>query len=175
MRIFRRKEKIFVAGRGFAVVLVDMQREFVDSLEPKERKRIIPAQKKILKSCAKKDIPLVVIEYSSFGETIKELQEHIKKIATVRTIIKAVNDGFARTDLNATLREFGVREIFFMGVNASVCVLETAKSALEEGYKIVSAESVIADSHWVSDFDKSKRWYLENGTFFDAGETLVLC
>jgi nicotinamidase-related amidase len=52
------------------------------------------------------------------------------------TIKKRRYSAFFGTDLDLTLRELGVKEIFVIGVVTNICVLHTVADALLRGYKV---------------------------------------
>ena len=56
--------------KNTAVILIDMQSGFIDEIEANKRAEIISGQISILKECAEKDIPVIVLEFKTYGETI---------------------------------------------------------------------------------------------------------
>lgn len=129
-----------------AVVLIDMQEDFVKELFKEEKGMIISAQKRLLSLCVKYNIPLVVLEYENHKETIPELSEWIEKIKRVEILKKKNDDGFRNTQLDAVLKNFGVKNLLLAGVNTSWCVRETARSALHFGFEVYSNKNLKADS-----------------------------
>ena len=160
-----------VCAKNIAVMLIDMQSVFTERIEKEELKIMIDNQLIILDLCAKHDIPLIVLEYNGHKETLVILQEKIKKIVTKQIIIKSENDGFNNTSLSLQLKEWQIKTILLMGVNASACVWATARSAIERGYNIITSKQLIADSpDWCGE---KKGWYVENGIFCPDTQDLL--
>lgn len=146
-------------GLEFAVVLVDMQPRFLErGFYPYELSEMISEQKKVLKAAEQNDIPVLVFEFSGYGETIPSLQDLIEKVPRHKTFEKKRNDGFEIYDSFSGFNpEFfpsdwlggqDVNALYFMGVNGSACVVETAGSANKIfGYKIATSNEVIATSN----------------------------
>lgn len=156
------------------VILVDMQDFFLKKVTRENRERIIPNQIKIIAFCAKNKVPFIVLEYKNRGKTTRILSEKIKRLPITKTITKEHNSGFRDTDLAEILKEIGTRKVLLMGINASGCVQDTAIGALYRGYGIVTASSVIAsfserDRHLAT----SRKWYTENGKYFEKTEDLL--
>ncbi|MFA6476096.1 MAG: isochorismatase family cysteine hydrolase [Candidatus Paceibacterota bacterium] len=160
---------------SYAVLLIDMQDGFVLDLFPEEKKRLVTKQKRILRECARLDIPIIVTEYFSFGETIEELRLEIAKVPRHWVVLKMkFNTGFYRTGLTHILKELGVDTLVLTGINASHCVADTAESAIKKGYRIVTGENLIADCSRLEDqnMGKSRAWFSSIGTFYKRGISL---
>jgi nicotinamidase-related amidase len=129
----------------FAVLLIDMQKKFLENINPLETKVQINSQIEVLDCCAQYDIPLVIIEYNGCGLTIKKLMKKAKKVQRQKSIIKSAANAFTKPELAIQLEEWNPTSICFMGVYASGCVWQTAGEAADKGYKIYSASPLIAD------------------------------
>lgn len=150
-----------------AVIVVDMQSKFVDALDPIDKGLLLGSQMEVLGTCAKKDIPLFILEHRcTRGGTIETLHEAIATVPRTKVIAKTHNDGFRDTTLQADLKKLGTKSLIFTGINASYCVMDTAFSALRLGYRMVTAENLIADATCHARLNKSRQWYKENGIHF---------
>jgi len=162
MWLFRRKLRTRKKQpHKVAALLVDMQRFFLRDLEVGVEASLIAAQKEIIRYCAQADIPLFVLEYNDEGRTIGELRHEIARVPQTKTIIKKHDDGFKRTALDECLQEFSITHLLLMGVNASFCVRDTARSALRRGYQIITADHLIANCKCdICDvLNKDREWY----------------
>lgn len=148
------------------VILVDMQDFFLKTFEKKVRNTLIENQLTVLEFCKKKKIPLVVLEYKTRGiyrgSTTAPLLEKIK--ATPHTlIIKEKNSGFTNTNLEQILKDWKIKNLFIIGINANACVQDTAISALKRGYKVFVSKETMACA-WNKNGELSKRntdWYIK--------------
>ncbi len=155
-----------------AVLLIDMQPYFTRCLARKERKKIISAQRELLDWCAGKDIPVVVLEFNGFGDTIRILKKEFGKIPRCGTIVKERNDGFHGTELLDHLRALDVETLLLTGINAGACVKDTAKSAISHGFKIITCEKLISGSYYHREAE-IVTWYKKKGEFHEDLETLI--
>ena len=155
------------AGIGFsAVLLIDMQEKFVGKLERGKKEQLVRAQSAVIRHCAAVDTPLIVLEYEKYGPTIEELQAVIRNVPRVTVITKSKDNGFLGTDLHHTLDALGTQSFLITGINASCCVLETAHNAITKGYRILTAEDLIADSVSLNNYYSGwhpENWYRHNG------------
>jgi nicotinamidase-related amidase len=158
-----------------AVILVDMQDFFLKHIKPGARKDLIENQSRVIKLCAVRKIPLIVLEYEGVGrgETTSLLQKEIKKASAV-VIRKPHNSGFRDTALAELLHSLKTKRIILMGINGSGCVQDTAIGALARGYRIATARGVIASaSERDRDLETSKKWFSDKGTFFEDSSGLI--
>ncbi len=155
---FNKKHRV----TDLAVVLVDMQPEFTDNLQEDVFDSIISAQLEIVESCTKFDVPVIVLEFKGCSCTVPELSKPLRSVPRLSVIEKKDDDGFTNRLLSRTLCSYGSKRILLTGINASVCVLKTAKSALRLGFSVHTSEDLIADESdlWVN--EQIVDWYANN-------------
>ena len=152
--------------KNTAVILIDMQSYFADDVEMFKRQEIIQGQINILKECAEKNIPVIVLELDDRGRTLAILDCYLKMIRVVKYVTKNYNDGFCGTNLNRILKELGIKTLILMGINAGYCVKATAISTIAYGYKIITADNLIANGHYHKhDYPE---WFMQNGVFLKS-------
>ncbi len=151
-----------------------MQANFLKNLEPSEKEAQIAAQIEVLRECVTKDYPIAVLEYSTHGETIPELREIIDQAPRHEYIIKNRNDGFNNARLNHALQFWNVKQVCIMGINTAYCVISTAKSAVQNGYSLITAKQLIAGAtrHKVES-ERAIPWFVENGIYFPSYKVLL--
>ncbi len=159
----RSKFNGFNFGRQSAILLIDMQRSFVLQLDVADRVKIVARQRRVLTQCIKHNTPVVILEFRGYGATLPSLMERVAKVPRTFSILKEDNDGFENTELHELLSKLDVTSILLMGINASYCVLETAKSAIRLSYSITTAGDLIADPREYRFKSKEKGWYATNG------------
>ena len=175
-----------VSSKKLAVLLIDMQDSFLEEILEEEKKTEIPYQLEVLDYCKDNNIPVFVLEYFRFGETTRVLKEKVDSLPVKEYVTKHYDNGFIETDLEARLRKYGTETVLLMGVNASACVILTAKGALNAGFKIMTSKDLIADSDWhvTEEFiikengshgesDESVPWYKEHGIYRDSYKELL--
>jgi isochorismate hydrolase len=152
----------------FAVLLIDMQKCFLDKLYSHDVNSIVLSQRDMISHCKKYGVPFFNIEYKSCGKTIFGVRKFAKEIENYKTIVKKEDDAFCNTKLDFYLKKFNVNSVFLMGVNMSACVLRTARSALNNGYRIAISSDVVADernNYFMQ--EGSLSFYKQNGIFTD--------
>lgn len=159
------KEKI-------AILVIDMQNVFVDHLRAGAKERIIPKQIEVIKKGIENNIPIYLIQLKNenFPKDIMSLNSEIKKSLEQNSqtifIYKDKDNAFTGTPLEEKLLDKNINYLLLMGVNAQGCVLDTAKTAIEKGFKIITDSSLIAGQPTDS-ADDCAGWYSDNGVFFD--------
>lgn len=141
-----------------SLFVVDMLKDFMSKqVYPKAKlpvepsKEIIDSVKKAIEYARRKGIPIFYLN-DSHDEDDPEFQEwpkHCVKGTEGAEVIdelkprpedyiikKRTYDGFTNPNLERSLHELGVREIYETGVVADICILETGKSALRKGYSV---------------------------------------
>lgn len=161
-----------VSSKKLAVLLIDMHDSFLKEVAEEEKEKEIPYQLDVLDYCKDNNIPVIVLEYELYGETIRVLKKKVDSLPVKEYITKSYDDGFfklkpnikpfqsygrptklhdddfLKTELEDKLRAYGVDSILLMGINASGCVLKTAESAVKLGFKIITSKDLIADPDW---------------------------
>ena len=172
-------ERISSSYSDVAVLLIDMQKDFLQNIDWKERKREQPNILEVLAQAGNYHTPVVVLEYNGHRQTIEVLKRKIISLPTdIRYIVKSGDDGFYQTSLSAHLKQIGVKDIILMGINATGCVKTTAVGALENGFGIITSRDVIAQpSSWVDDEKyegaEGSRWFQRKGRLADNYRDLL--
>ena len=157
-------ERVVVNPVETAVLVVDMQKDFCyedgalfvgDAV-----RRIIPNIKALLEDARRKRLPLIFtqdwhspeddefavwgrhcVEYTRGAELIDELAEVGERAFVVR---KTKYTAFFETELEAHLREKGIKKLIIVGVATNICVLHTAIDASLRGFEIIIPEDCVA-------------------------------
>lgn len=165
-----------IPSKKLAVLLIDMQDSFLKEVAEEEKRREIPYQLDVLDYCKDNNIPVIVLEYELYGETVPVLKKKVDSLPVKEYITKSYDDGFfelkttkrshtygriiklldeklldddfLKTEVEDKLRAYGIDSILLMGINASGCVLRTAESAVKLGFKIITSKDLIADPEW---------------------------
>ncbi|MEW6617634.1 MAG: isochorismatase family cysteine hydrolase [Patescibacteria group bacterium] len=156
----------FIDPNNTVVLLIDMQETYLDG----EKRKIIPNQISVIRACKQNNVPLIVIRFGGYGRIIPELRREIRKLRTVIRLTKWSNSTFETTRIAKILKKFKRKNLLLMGVNACACVLETAKDAVENGYTIITSDTLIAgfssDEYSTKYREAEEEWYLCNGQYF---------
>jgi nicotinamidase-related amidase len=145
--------------KNIGVLLIDMQEGFEKDIGDPE---LIRNQQRLLQEAQKKEIPVFVLEYESYGKTIAELQPFLREKSKI--IPKYNDDGFivvkspanssfpeqyvlGRYDSNpnynvtdSQLKEIldneRIKQLIVTGINKCACYCSTIRGAIKRGYKV---------------------------------------
>jgi nicotinamidase-related amidase len=157
------------------IVIVDMQKGFVKPIDKNEAETMISAQEEVLEVCVGEDYPVVTLEYRGFGKgyTIPRLRNITERVPRHRLFGKTQADGYS-DELDSQLKVWGIDTLCFIGIDAAICVWDTAESAIEKGKQIMTARQLIAaQTKEKIGFTESLDWYKTNGTYFDDHTDLL--
>ena len=152
-----------------AAILIDMQEAFTSELYEQDLNQIISSQLEVIKYGTKTNIPLITVEYLGESQTIKPLMDEIIKVPDAKIFIKKYNNAFENDTLSKYLKNQNITELLIMGINAMSCVLQSALRARTNGFKVSTADTVIASGiGWEEIFNRSevKETYLDNKIHF---------
>ncbi|MDP7506567.1 MAG: isochorismatase family protein [Candidatus Woesearchaeota archaeon] len=148
-------------------LIIDMQPDFLSKIRRSERDVLITSHLEMIKFLAVHNVPIVVLEYNRHGVTQAEISQEVYKLAKYEYITKDHNNGFEEGKLDDRLKAWGIQDLIIIGINATACVKETAKSAVKKGYSIHTARQLIANpSNSQKEFRKDVlSWYEDNGVY----------
>jgi nicotinamidase-related amidase len=158
-----------------AAVVVDMQPVYLCGITDKEKKREIPKLLKTLDFCHENEIPIFVLEIDGGGETLDVIKEKLNDYGATY-ITKEGTSGFDGTDFELQLKKAQARSLILMGINASVCVKNTAEDALDLGFGICTSKQIIAEPPvWHRGYKtyESISWFTRNGVYCDNYRDLL--
>lgn len=165
-----------ISLENLAVLVIDMQDNFLTH----SSKYLIPNHVSMLRFCNKNNIPVINIEVIGGRHTTRtteKLMLELKKLPPQNLfwISKDNLDAFSsKTNLDSILKSLDVKTLLLMGVNAGVCVLKTAQTALRYDYQIITSKDLIAGySKWEKDEGKDDSWYRKNTLYFNNHKQII--
>jgi len=102
---------------------------------------------KLIKACRILGIPIILTEQIKLGETVKEVREVLDSEPVTKASFSCMRCG----EFLRRLREIGPDTCILVGIEAHVCVLQTALDLLGEGYRVYVALDSIGSRR---DYDK---------------------
>ncbi len=115
------------------VLMIDIQEKLVKATDADiEAKNAY----KILKTANLMNIPVIVTEQypKGLGETVSELKSVFNENTFLyeKTDFSALNN----EDVLKKLQTFGKKQVVLFGIEAHICVLQTAKALIQNGYEV---------------------------------------
>ncbi|MGB2840980.1 MAG: isochorismatase family cysteine hydrolase [Halobacteriota archaeon] len=155
-------EKVFINPEKSALVVIDMQKDFCyedgalfvgDAVEA-----IIPRIRGLIEAAIRKKVHLIFTQdwHSQDDEEFEVWGRHCVRDTKGAEIIdelflkeayavkKQKYSAFFGTDLDAHLKEKGIRRLILAGVVTNICVLHTAIDASLRGYELIVPEDCVA-------------------------------
>jgi hypothetical protein len=162
----RIKPLVEVPLTNYGVILIDMQASFLKRVNEREKSILIQTQIEMIRFCAKYDLPVVVLEYQTFGQTIPILKQEIEKLPRTKTLLKPHASGFSVPYLSELLNGWNLQTICLTGIFEGYCVLRTVEDAIEKGYRTISANGLIARENVGGISNYTQNLIRENGAFY---------
>jgi len=158
-----------------AVLLMDLQKDFLDTekgrmaVERDGAESVLKMANQVLAKTILADaLPILVVNQFSptahlanffrkgaaiIGTPGVELDRRLFNTDAVKVIAKSSTSAFSNPELDRVLLEFGVQELYVLGVYAEGCVCATVIDAIELGFTVhVLADGIASNTTWKKRF-----------------------
>jgi nicotinamidase-related amidase len=132
------KQKTLLNKENSLLLIVDLQEKLVPSI--KKAKTVIKNVVKLIKVAKILNIPILLTEQKNLGKTVKEIKEEIDKI---NPILKIEFNCFDNKNFKKQISKIKKKQIILVGLEAHICILETALGAPQK-YKIFVIEDAVS-------------------------------
>ena len=141
----------FIHRDSAALLVVDMQERLLAAFPDERRAPVVRCASILVETAVTMGIPIIVSEQyaKGLGPTIADVRDRIG--AGFAPIEKMVFSCGRSPEFKAALDATGRRDVILAGVEAHVCVLQTAMDLLRDGYQVyVPADAVTSrrDLDW---------------------------
>jgi len=130
-----------ISPESTALLVIDLQQGLVPAIDGLDE--VLQNTKQLLRLARVLDLKtLVTTQYSKgLGETVPEIAELAGPLSIDKVCFGCLGDDTFRTTLSETLRPGGA--LLLAGIEAHICVMQTALGALDGGYQVhVAADAV---------------------------------
>jgi nicotinamidase-related amidase len=145
-----------------AVIIIDMlQDSFTEPRNPqREEEKIVAPMRDFLKKCRAISIPIIfgndsflredfifkgrLKPYAIRGTTGERVLPDLEPEPTDITLSKRRFSAFFKTDLDQTLRTYGIDTVAIGGINSHVCVIHTVLDAICHDFQTIILEDMCA-------------------------------
>jgi nicotinamidase-related amidase len=132
------KQKTLLNKENSLLLIVDLQEKLVLSI--KKAKTVIKNVVKLIKVAKILNIPILLTEQKNLGKTVKEIKKEIDKI---NPILKIEFNCFNNKNFKKQISKIKKKQIILVGLEAHICILETALGAPQK-YKIFVIEDAVS-------------------------------
>jgi nicotinamidase-related amidase len=130
-----------ISPESTALLVIDLQQGLVPAIDGLDE--VLQNTKQLLRLARVLDLKtLVTTQYSKgLGETVPEIAELAGPLSIDKVCFGCLGDDTFRTTLSETLRPGGA--LLLAGIEAHICVMQTALGALDGGYQVhVAADAI---------------------------------
>lgn len=121
------------------LLIIDIQDRLVVVMD--DREEVVDNTQKLIESSELLEIPMIITEQyrKGLGSTIKEITDNREFYANIqKTTFSAYND-----QLKTALKELGKKNIIVAGMETHVCVLQTVRDLVADGYQVHLASDAV--------------------------------
>jgi len=147
--------KTLINKADLALIILDMQQDFMKYLTKSDRNMILSSTLNMLDFGIKNDIPIVLFEYFGHKNTIDEVFEKLRNYNNLQRYIKIEDNGFQYTAIANRMHQENIKKLFFIGINATSCVLRSMRGARANRLEIMTADDVIANGTQIYNGDRN--------------------
>lgn len=153
------------------LLVIDIQEKFRNVIL--EFDRVINNTKKLIRVCNILNIPIIVTEQypKGLGKTVKEIQDNLDKFDFIeKTAFDCFNDNSFMELMNKKFKN--IKNIIVCGIEAHVCVFQTALSALNNS-RIVHLAADATSSRKKSDYEIALQRLQQEGIKLTSTEIIL--
>ena len=124
------------------LVVIDMQAKLLNAMDDAQRQQVVSRSGILLKAASLLDIPVLVTEQypEGLGKTDDALAESIEGIAVYE---KTCFSCLGQSAFGRTVKQSGRSQYILCGVEAHVCVLQTALDLIAQGKEVFVIEDAV--------------------------------
>jgi len=124
---------------GSVLLIIDVQEKLLPLMS--RRKEILRNIVKLIRFCRKCGIPIILTEQypRGLGRTVQEIRS---ELGDVKPIEKTSFSCFGSREFRSTVRRMRVKTLIIVGIEAHICVMQTALEAPKKTRACVVADAV---------------------------------
>jgi nicotinamidase-related amidase len=153
-----------------ALIIIDSQYTFLHDINRYELETESDNQVEVIKFAKKNNFPIYVFEIEGKGKTRKKLRE---ELVNYKPITKPHSSAFNKTNLDKLLKDQEIKNVILMGLNASICVLQSAQDANQKDYKVLISPDIIQDATYLAGKNESLEEYKKVAKLFRTNDDLM--
>ena len=160
-----------VERNNFVLIIIDIQGALVKAMESDIAHRVIRNSQILIAFAREMGLPILVTEQypKGLGETVPEIKKDLEGIVPIEKM------NFSCCQMESFRRRLegsGRKEVILCGIEAHVCVLQTAADLLQQGYQVhVVADAVC--SRRKLDWKTGLRWMEKKGAMISTTEIIA--
>lgn len=148
------------------LIVIDFQEKLIKHIQRAEE--VLRESAKLIKACKILGVPMIVTEQVKLGKTVEE----IRRLIYSKPILKSSFSCVKSEDFMRELEMLKPKKCIIIGIEAHICVLQTALDLLEKGYEVHVALDCIG-ARKLSDRDTAIQRMIQRGVVPTTAETVI--
>jgi nicotinamidase-related amidase len=134
--------------RASALLLVDVQERLAPAMDPEAMEKLLAATLVLLEAAKVLGVPVVASEQypKGLGPTVAPIAEKLREMG-VTPIDKVTFDACSEPRIAGAIAETSARAVVLAGVEAHVCVFQTARGLARRGIDVRVVADAVASRH----------------------------
>lgn len=149
------------------LLVIDLQEKLIKHIQRAEE--ILRESARLIRACKILGVPMIVTEQVKLGETVGEIR---KLIDDFKPIQKSSFSCVKCENFVKELEKLKPRRCIIVGIEAHICVLQTALDLLERGYEVQVALDCIGSRKPI-DRDVAIKRMIQRGVIPTTAETVI--
>jgi nicotinamidase-related amidase len=158
-----------ISGKGVALVVIDVQEKLFTHMA--EKQKLMENLVKLIQFAGIMKIPIIVTEQypKGLGQTITEVK---KLVSYVTPVEKVEFSCFDSAKFKEALAKLKAKTLIIVGIEAHICVTQTALDGKQSGYRICIVEDAVSSRNLNDKATAIKRMQ-QNGVTIVTSEMLI--
>jgi nicotinamidase-related amidase len=151
---------------NYLLLVIDFQERLLKHIHSADD--VLRSSVKLIKACRVLGVPIILTEQIKLSETVEE----VRKVAGVEPILKSSFSCVKCERVHEVLEKIRPERIILAGIEAHICILQTALDLLELGYKVYIPVDCIG-SRKPLDKEVAVQRMISAGAIPSTGESLI--
>jgi nicotinamidase-related amidase len=158
-----------ISDKGAVLIVIDVQEKLFTHMA--EKQKLLETLAKLIQFASIMKIPIIVTEQypKGLGQTITEVKKLVPHITPVE---KVEFSCFDSAKFKEALANLEAKTLIIMGIEAHICVTQTAIDGRQSGYRICVVEDAISSRN-LSDKATAIERMWQNGVTIVTSEMLI--
>ncbi|MDW8034153.1 MAG: hydrolase [Nitrososphaerota archaeon] len=168
MLLLKKANSRLIERNDTVLIVIDVQEKLVPLVI--RNNEIISNIVKLIKFCKKLQIPIIITEQypKGLGKTVREISEELQEI---KPIEKTSFSCFGSEEFKKALRKIKAKTLILVGVEAHICIAQTALDALDRFRVCIVADAISSRS--VENLNIGLQRMRDNGVIISSTEMLM--
>ncbi|MEA1925193.1 MAG: isochorismatase family protein [Candidatus Altiarchaeota archaeon] len=152
------------------LLVVDVQDKLIDSIHEKDR--VIANIRALIEAACTMGLSVQVTEQEKLGSTVAGIKEVLERNSLYNPVVKEYFSCYRDDDFRETLKEESPSNIILCGIEAHICVMQSALDLIANKYQVYLVEDAVS-SHSGGDCETAVKRLINAGAVVASTEMLI--